>query len=110
MTSRNDTVLVTVESPPSRDARRPGVGRSPTLQDVRTRLDAWRDAERRRDRLASNSIDWQEADEAVRDAAKAFHAEVAQASARYAEEEFQNEHGWSIRFERAVSGASTTDD
>jgi hypothetical protein len=69
------------------------------------RLDGWRDAERRRNRLATGSTDWQEADEEVREAAKAFHAEVAQESARYAEEEFQNEHAWSIGFERAASEA-----
>jgi len=88
----------------------PGVGGSRTLHNVRTRLDAWRDAERRRDRLASNTTVWQEADEAVREAAKAFHAEVAQVSARYAEEEFQNGEAWSIRFERAASGASARND
>jgi hypothetical protein len=93
-----------------RHARHPGVGRSPTLQDVRTRLEAWRDAERRRDSFATDSIDWREADEEVREAAKAFHAEVAQASARYAEEEFQNENGWSVRFERAASGANARND
>jgi hypothetical protein len=98
------------ESPSSRHARHPGVERSPTLQDVRTRLGAWRDAERRRDSLASDSIDWQEADAEVREAAKAFHAEVAQASARYAEEEFQNENVWSIQFERAASGANAGND
>jgi hypothetical protein len=110
MTSRNDTVRAAGESPPSRHARHPGVGRSPTLQDVRTRLHAWREEQRRRDRLARDSIDWQEADEEVREAAKAFHAAVAQTSARYVEEAFQKENAWFIRFERVASGASSSND
>jgi hypothetical protein len=107
MTSRNDTAGAASESRPSRHARHPGVGRSPKLQNVRLRLDAWRDAERRRDKLASDSIDWQEADGEVHEAAKAFHAEVAQASARYAENEFQYQNAWSFQFERAASRASS---
>lgn len=57
------------------------------MQNVKLRLDAWRDAERRRDALERGSSEWQEADEEVRRAEKVFHAEFAQASARYAEEE-----------------------
>lgn len=58
------------------------------VQNVKIRLDAWRDAERRRDALALDSAEWQEAVEEVRNAEKAFHAELAQVSARYAEDEF----------------------
>jgi hypothetical protein len=76
------------------------------LHNVRTRLDAWRNAVRHRDTLTSDSIGWQDADDEARDAANAFHAEVAQASARYAEEEFQNENAWSIEFGRSAVGAS----
>lgn len=64
------------------------------MQNVRFRLDAWREAERRRDGLALGSPEWQEAEEDVRSAAKLFRAEVAQASVRYAEEEFQHRSPW----------------
>jgi hypothetical protein len=60
------------------------------MQNVKLRLDAWRDAERRRDGLAIGSSEWQEAEEEVRSAAKVFLAEVAQASVRYAETDFQD--------------------
>lgn len=59
------------------------------MQNVQVRLDAWRAAERRRDGLAPGSAGWQDAEDDVRSAEKAFHAELAQAAARYAEAEFQ---------------------
>jgi hypothetical protein len=75
------------------------------LQNVKLRLDAWRDAERCRDGLALGGSEWQEAEEDVRSAAKAFHAELAQVSARYAEEEFQGRNPWSAQLDRRTSGA-----
>ena len=76
------------------------------VQNVKTRLDEWRDAEHRRDRLALGSPERQEAEEQVRTAEKAFHAELAQASARYAEEEFQYPNrAWSAQVERRASVA-----
>ena len=56
---------------------------------VKVQLDAWRQAEHRRDRLVPGSGDWDDADHKVRSAATAFHAELAQVSARYREAEFQ---------------------
>lgn len=75
------------------------------MRNVKLQLDSWRDAERRRDRLAPGSPAWQEADEDARTAAKAFHAEVAQASARYAEEDFQDRRPWSLPSDRRTSPA-----
>ncbi len=76
------------------------------MQNVKLRLDAWRDAERRRDGLVVGSSEWQEADEEVRGAEKAFHAELAQTSARYAEAEFQDSNpAWSAHLDRLTSGA-----
>jgi hypothetical protein len=64
------------------------------VQNVRLRLEAWREAERRRDGLALGSPEWQEAEEDVRIAAKLVRAEVAQASVRCAEEEFHDLSPW----------------
>ena len=75
------------------------------LQNVKRRLDAWREAERRRDALALDSSEWQEAEEEVRSAAKAFHAELAQASVTYAEEEFHNRNRWSPQLDPRSAGA-----
>jgi hypothetical protein len=75
------------------------------MQNVKLRLDAWRDAERRRDGLALDSSEWQAAEEDVRSAAKVFHAEVAQASARYVENEFRDRNPWSVHLDRRTSGA-----
>ena len=75
------------------------------MQNVKFRLDAWRDAERRRDGLAPGSPEWHEAEEDVRSAAKVFHAEETQESVRYAEEEFQDRKPWSARLDRRISGA-----
>ncbi len=72
----------------------PGEEVNVPVQNVRLRLDAWREAERRRDGLALGSPEWQAAEEDVRSAAKLFHAEVAQVSVRYAEEEFQDRSPW----------------
>jgi hypothetical protein len=59
------------------------------MENVKLRLDAWRDAQHRRDRLAPGSSEWLGAEDEVRSAATAFHAELAQVTARYAEAEFQ---------------------
>lgn len=76
------------------------------VQNVRMRLEAWRQAEHRRDSLALGSSERQEAEEQVRTAEKAFHAELAQASARYAEEEFRDpRRGWSAQLGRRTSVA-----
>lgn len=75
------------------------------MQNVKLRLDAWRDAERRRDALAVGSSEWQEAEEDVRSAAKVFHAEVAQATVRYAEAEFWDRNPRSAQSVRSTSGA-----
>ena len=76
------------------------------MQNVKTRLDEWREAEHRRDGLALSSPERQEAEEQVRTAERAFHAELAQASARYAEEEFQYPtRAWSAQVERRASVA-----
>lgn len=77
------------------------------MQNVKLRLDTWRDAERRLDGLALGSSEWQEAEDDVRRARKVFHAEVAQASARYAEVEFQGRNlGWSAQLDRRTSEAA----
>jgi hypothetical protein len=75
------------------------------LQNVKLRLEAWRDAERRRDALPLGGSEWQEAEEEVRSAAKVFHAELAQASVRYAEEEFRDRNPWSAQLDRRTSRA-----
>lgn len=54
------------------------------MDNVKFRLEAWRRAERRRDRLPPGSAEWQEAEDEVRAAQTAYHAELAQVSARYA--------------------------
>jgi hypothetical protein len=72
------------------------------LQNVRLRLDAWREAERRRDVLALDSPDRVEAEQDVRTAATLFHAEVAQVSARYVENEYRYRHPSSGQSERAI--------
>ena len=90
-------------SPGAPDARgRSEEGHFP-VQNVKLRLDAWRDAERRRDGLALDSPEWQEAEEGARSAAKLFHAEVAQVSARYAEADFQARSPWSLQLDRRTS-------
>ena len=76
------------------------------MQNVKLRLDAWRDAVHRRDGLAPGSPEWQDAEDEVRNAEKAFHGELAQASARYAEAEFQEPNpGWSARVDRLTQRA-----
>jgi hypothetical protein len=75
------------------------------LPNVKLRLEAWREAEHRRDGFALGSPEWQEAEDDARSAAKAFHAEVAQATARYAEEDFQGRRPWSAQLDRRTSGA-----
>lgn len=76
------------------------------MQNVRLRLDAWRAAEHRRDGLAPGSSDWQDAEDEVRSTDKAFHARLAQASARYAEAEFQGPNPvWSARVDRLTQRA-----
>lgn len=72
-------------------------------QKVKVGLEAWRDAERRRDELPFGSSKWQEAEEEVQIAAKVFHAELAQASVRYAEEELQDRNPWTVRLDRVTS-------
>ncbi|HEY5629559.1 MAG TPA: hypothetical protein VIR16_08620 [Candidatus Limnocylindrales bacterium] len=52
------------------------------MEDVKTRLDAWRAAENRRDGLARGTTEWLVADEDVQSAKKAFDAAFAQAYAR----------------------------
>lgn len=75
------------------------------MQNVKLRLDAWRDAERHCDGLALDSSEWQEADEDVRRAETVYHAEVAQVSARYAEEEFQDRNPRPAQLDRRTLGA-----
>lgn len=76
------------------------------MQNVKLRLDAWREAERHRDALASAGTGSEEAEEEVRTAEKAYRAELAQASVRYAEEEFQDHNrGWSSELDRRMSRA-----
>ncbi len=76
------------------------------MQNVKLRLEAWRDALHRRDRLAPGSSVWQDAEAEVRSAETAFHAELAQVSARYAEAEFQEPNpGWSARVDRLIQRA-----
>jgi len=70
------------------------------LQNVRLRLDAWREAERRLDVLALDSREREEAEQDVRSAAMVFHAEVAQVSARYVENEYRYRHPSSGQLER----------
>jgi hypothetical protein len=73
------------------------------MENVKLRLDAWREAEHRRNRLAAGSPEWHDAEHEVRSAATAFHAELAQVSARYAEAEFQRPNPrWSTRVDRVT--------
>lgn len=76
-------------------------------RSVKAALDAWRDAVRRRDALAPGSADWPIADDDVRSASKVFHAELAQQSARYAEEAFES-RSWSTRLD--LRGAPAAED
>lgn len=77
------------------------------MQNVKMRLDAWRAAAQRRDGLAPGSSEWQDAEDDVRSAERAFHAELAQASARYAEAEFQGlNRGWSAQLNPRTSRAA----
>lgn len=63
--------------------------------NARARLEAWRRAVRERDALARDGEAWRAADAEVAAAARAFHAEVAQASARHAEgERAEHERHW----------------
>ncbi|HEX8938835.1 MAG TPA: hypothetical protein VF763_01620 [Candidatus Limnocylindrales bacterium] len=74
------------------------------MQDAKTRLDAWRAAETRRDGLVRGTPEWQEADEEVRNAKQAFDAAFAQAYAQYTEERYEAEHPrWSAHLERRTS-------
>jgi hypothetical protein len=75
------------------------------MHAVKLRLEAWREAEHRRDGLAPGSPEWQQADEELRNAEKAFHGEEAQEYARYAEAEFEHGHPWSAHVDRRTSGA-----
>lgn len=76
------------------------------MQDVKLRLDAWRDALHRRDRLPPGSPGWQEADVEVRRAETAYRAEVAQVAARYSEAEFRRPSlGWSTGADPRTSSA-----
>lgn len=76
------------------------------MRNVQLLLDAWREAERRRDGLALDSPGWEEAEEEARSAAKVFHAEVAQASARYVEKEYRSGNPWSAPLERVLAEMS----
>lgn len=71
-------------------------------QTVKLRLDAWREAERRRVAAASLGASEREAaEEEARTAEKAFHAELAQASARYAEAAYPDrDRGWAEQMSR----------
>ena len=73
------------------------------MQDVKLRLDAWRDALHRRDRLPPGSPGWQETDVEVRRAETAYRAEVAQVAARYSEAAFQRHKA---RFSGSVASAT----
>lgn len=73
------------------------------MEDVKLRLDAWRHAERRRDVLAVGTLEWRDAEEKARNAAKLFHAEVAQVSARYDEEDSQRRKPWTAPLDRRVT-------
>jgi len=76
------------------------------MQNVRSRLDAWREAEHRRDGLAPGSPERQDAEDEVQSAEKAFHAELAQESARYAEAELTGSSPrWSGRVDRLTQRA-----
>ncbi|HEX8939798.1 MAG TPA: hypothetical protein VF763_06505 [Candidatus Limnocylindrales bacterium] len=76
------------------------------MNTVGALLEAWREAERRRDALAPGSPERLEAEEEARHAEKAYHAEVAQTSARYAEEDFQGrDPGWFPEADRRTSEA-----
>ena len=73
------------------------------MQNVKLQLDAWRVAERRRDVLALDSPEWEEAEEDVRSAAKVFHAELAQVSARYVEDEYRGRSPSSALLDRVLA-------
>ena len=76
------------------------------MKDAKARLDAWREAEHRRDGLARDTSEWQEADAEVRSAKQSFDAAFAQAYARYAEERFQGTNPrWSTEVDRRTSRA-----
>ena len=75
------------------------------MQNVKSRLDAWRDAERRRDRLVPGSSEWHEAAADAETAAKMFRAELAQASVRYAEDALQARDPRLAQLGRQGSGA-----
>ena len=76
------------------------------MNDAKARLDVWREAERRREGLARDTSEWQEADELVRSAKQAFDAASAQAYARYAKERFQGQNPrWSTEMDRRTSRA-----
>jgi hypothetical protein len=77
-------------------------------RSVKAALDAWRDAVRRRDALAPGSADRPIAADDVRNASKAFHAELAQQSARYAEEASESRTSWSTRLD--LRGAPAAED
>ena len=77
------------------------------MQDAKARLDAWREAEHRRDGLACGTSEWEEADQEVRLAKQAFDAAFAQAYARYAEEQFQGQrHRWSAEVDHRTTRAT----
>lgn len=62
------------------------------MENVKARLDAWRDAMRRLDGLVVGTPERHEAEAELERVAKMFHAEEAQAFVRYAEEA---DRGWS---------------
>jgi hypothetical protein len=71
---------------------------------MKARLDAWRDAERRRDARTPTGSGQQEVDEEIRTAKEAFQDELARVSARYADEEHQDTNrGWPGSFGRRVA-------
>jgi hypothetical protein len=53
------------------------------MYEVATQLEAWRQAERRRDALPAGDIRWDAVEADVRDARTRYRAEVAQATAHY---------------------------
>ena len=77
---------------------------SDQVQNVQARLDAWRDAERRRDGLAPGSSEWRLADEEVRGLAAAYRAAVAHAYARRVKHESHDRNwGWPVQLDRRTS-------
>ena len=76
------------------------------MENVKARLDAWRDATRRLDGLAVGSPEWQEAAAELERVAKVFHSEEARAFVRYAEEAFQDRNRTGFpQFGRRISRA-----